>query len=86
MSEDANVMTCKEFVDFLMAYLDEDLPALARTTFEGHLDDCPPCKLSLDSYRETVELGRGVCASGDDPVPDDVPEALVQAILAARRA
>jgi anti-sigma factor RsiW len=75
-------LTCKEFVDFLMRYLDGELAPDERTTFEGHLRDCPPCKVYLDSYRETVALGRG-CA--DDPVPAEVPEALVRAILAARK-
>ena len=77
-------MTCKEFVDFLMAYLDEELPQGERSTFEGHLVDCPPCKVYLETYRETVALGRGCCRD-DDPVPDDVPDALVNAILAARK-
>jgi len=85
MSETAGVMTCKEFVDFLMAYLDGELPAGQRSTFEGHLADCPPCKTYLNTYRETVALGRGVCAGEDAAVPEDVPEALVLAILAARR-
>ena len=78
-------LTCKEFVDFLMAYLDAELPEAQRSTFEGHMVDCPPCKVYLDTYRETVELGRGVCARDDDPLPEDVPDALVAAILAARK-
>ncbi|HKJ23204.1 MAG TPA: zf-HC2 domain-containing protein [Myxococcota bacterium] len=82
MTRDA--LTCKQFVDFLMRYLDGELPQGERTTFETHLDDCPPCKVYLDTYRETVELGRG-CGRDDDPVPADVPDALVRAILAARR-
>jgi anti-sigma factor RsiW len=86
MSSKADGITCKEFVDFLMAYLDAELPAAARNTFESHMDDCPPCRVYLDTYRETVELGRGLCARDDDPLPDDVPEALVKAILAARKA
>mgnify|MGYP002626349457 CR=1 FL=1 len=77
-------MTCQEFVEFLMAYLDEELPGRQRTVFEGHLEDCPPCKVYLDTYRETVELGRRVC-DGDAAPPEDVPESLVRAILAARR-
>ena len=78
-------MTCKEFVDFLMAYLDRELPEGQRDVFEAHLDDCPPCKVYLDSYRETVEIGRR-CAGPDAPVPEEVPESLVEAILAARKA
>jgi mycothiol system anti-sigma-R factor len=86
MSDRTETITCKEFVDFLMAYLDRELSGVQRSTFEDHLDECPPCKNYLDSYRETVALGRGCCAPDDAPVPEDVPEALVKAILAARKA
>jgi anti-sigma factor RsiW len=78
-------VTCQELVDFLMAYLDRELPAAERTAFDGHLAVCPPCLVYLDTYRDTVALGRSVC-TGDDPVPDDVPEDMVRAILDARRA
>lgn len=80
-------MTCQEMVDFLMAYLDGELPGDERERFEVHLRDCPPCEVYLDTYRKTVELGQSVCKGEgpDAPVPEDVPEALVAAILAARR-
>ena len=78
-------MTCRELVDFLMAYLDDELPEAQRAEFREHLGACPPCVTYLDTYRETVRLGREVCAAPDGPVPEDVPEQLVAAILRARR-
>ena len=36
-------MTCKEFVDFLMDYLDRQLPEQSRTEFERHIEECPEC-------------------------------------------
>ena len=77
-------MNCREMVDFLMAYVDEELPEAQRQAFDAHLGDCPPCISYLDSYRESVRLGKAVCQQEEGPVPDDVPEALIQAILAAR--
>jgi anti-sigma factor RsiW len=77
-------VNCREFVDFLMEYLDGELPQRQRGVFEGHMEDCPSCVTYLDSYRETVRLGRELCADPEDPVPADVPESLVRAILAAR--
>jgi len=79
------MITCKEFVDFLMAYLDGELPAGPRATFESHLSDCPACETYLQTYRQTVALGRSVCPSDDEAIPDEVPEVLVQAVLAALR-
>jgi anti-sigma factor RsiW len=77
-------MKCREFVEFLMEYLDGALAEPERRVFEGHVELCPACVNYLETYRETIRLGSSVCASEDD-VPPDVPEELVQAILSARR-
>lgn len=77
-------MNCREFVEFLMDYLDGALPEEQQAFFERHMRDCPPCILYLDTYRETIRLGREACESPEGPVPDDVPEDLVRAILEAR--
>jgi anti-sigma factor RsiW len=78
-------MTCRELTEFLMAYDEGELPAAQREVFERHLGICPPCLTYLETYRETVRLGKSLC---DDPAgtpPPECPEALVRAILAARR-
>ena len=78
-------MTCREFVDFLMDYLEQSLPKTQRETFEEHLGDCPSCVTYLETYAETVRLEKTLCEDDPDgPVPEDVPEQLVAAILAAR--
>lgn len=77
-------LSCREFVEFLMDYLDGELGEGERRVFEAHVGDCPPCGTYLETYRETVRLGRTVCSDAADPVPEDVPEELVHAILAAR--
>lgn len=79
-------MNCREFVDFLMAYLDRELSDGERSTFEEHISDCPPCGDYLETYREAVRLGKRACRDDEGPVPEEVPEALVEAILAARNA
>ncbi|MGI9591427.1 MAG: anti-sigma factor family protein [Myxococcota bacterium] len=78
------MMTCREFVDFLMAYDDGELPESQRSLFEQHMTDCPPCVTYLETYRETARLGR-LCRDPDGPVPEDAPEDLVRAVLAARK-
>lgn len=79
-------MTCKEFIDFLTDYLANELPAGERACFEHHLRLCPDCVAYLDSYRETVQLGRAACCGDQGELPADVPEELIRAILAARPA
>ena len=77
-------MKCREFVEFLMEYLDGALVETERRVFEEHIGDCPTCVNYLDTYRETVRLGNSLCTPDGD-VPPEVPEELVQAILSARR-
>jgi anti-sigma factor RsiW len=78
-------MTCREFVDFLMRYLDGELEAESARVFERHMQLCPPCLTFLDTYKDTIRLGKYACRNDVGPPPDEVPEALIQAILAARR-
>lgn len=78
-------MTCKELIDFLMDYLDGVLPESKRMTFEQHLSICPSCVAYLDTYRESIRLGRLAYLHPEEPVPGDVPDELVRAILSARR-
>jgi len=78
-------MRCREFVDFLMSYLDGELESEPARVFEEHMQLCPPCMTFLDTYKDTIRLGRFACRDQDGPPPEEVPEALIQAILAARR-
>jgi anti-sigma factor RsiW len=77
-------MTCRELADFLLAYLDGELNARERSRFDRHLFWCRPCRAYLDSYRTTVQLARSLGKPARDELPEPVPEALVQAVLAVR--
>jgi anti-sigma factor RsiW len=77
-------MNCREFLDFLDDYLSKGLPPETLAEFENHLSNCPPCVAYMQGYQDVVRMGRRAFAPSDDPVPEDVPEGLVQAILAAR--
>jgi anti-sigma factor RsiW len=75
-------ITCQELIDFIASYRDNELTPNQRAEFERHLSVCPSCVAYLETYEQTIALTQ---AAGDDPVPEDVPESLVQAILAARK-
>jgi anti-sigma factor (TIGR02949 family) len=77
-------VTCRDFVEFLSEYLSGELAAAERAEFEAHLAACPACVAYLDTYQKTIRLSKASYACRGDPVPDEVPEQLVQAILAAR--
>jgi len=79
-------LTCREFIAFIIDYLDGELDARQSSLFETHLDECPDCVHYLESYRATSVLAAQAMTQPSLPVPDDVPEDLVRAVLAARRA
>ena len=74
-------MTCQQLIEFIGRYRDDELSREERTEFDRHLAGCESCLAYLKTYEQTVLLAK---ASADDPVPDDVPESLVRAILSAR--
>jgi anti-sigma factor RsiW len=78
-------MTCREFLDFLWAYLSSEVTDQQREEFEYHLSGCPSCVAYMKSYRETVALGKAAFDATDEPLPEDVPDELVEAILATIR-
>lgn len=78
-------MTCREFADFMMDYLAGELPSESRESFERHLAICQNCRNYLAGYQETVRLGKRAFEDGEKPLPSDVPDDLVKAILSARR-
>lgn len=79
-------MTCRELTEFLMDYASGELPAAVRAEFERHMGECPNCVTYVRTYEQTRELAAGACRDLDRPVDGSVPEELVRAILAARRA
>ncbi|MCC6406317.1 MAG: zf-HC2 domain-containing protein [Planctomycetes bacterium] len=76
-------MICREFVEFLDAYVGGALAEAQRAEFDAHIAACVECRAYLASYRKTVELARS--ARRADPLPEDAPPELVRAILAARK-
>lgn len=77
-------MTCRQLNDFIVDYRSGALSPDVRTQFDAHLAACADCVAYLKSYEETIRLARGALRAPDDPIPADVPEKLVHAILAAR--
>ena len=80
------MVTCRTFVEFLVEYMSGELPEPQRDEFDGHLAACVACVAYMKTYAKTVELGKAAFQNLDAAVPDDVPEDLVKAVLASRRA
>ena len=75
-------MTCRDFADFLLSYVDDELPPHERVEFDAHLAVCPDCVNYLRQYLDTI------AAAPEAFTPEafaEVPEDLVAAILASRQ-
>jgi anti-sigma factor RsiW len=79
-------VTCRECSEFLSDYLDGELEASVRATFDQHLSLCPNCVTYLEQFAATIRAGRLAFADDDASGECPFPEELIQAILAARRA
>lgn len=77
-----SLLTCHDVIDFLGAWLDDELPPDVRVRFDEHVAVCPACVDYIATYRQTQALAR---RARDDEARDDeaAPEPLVRAILAA---
>lgn len=78
-------LTCRELIEFLDDYVADALSAPERARFDDHLGRCPACVRYLRGYRGTLRAVALAFAPESAP-PPDIPEQLVTAILAARRA
>lgn len=78
-------MTCRECLDFIIGYLEGDLPDDERAAFERHLACCPPCECYLRQYQATVSATKAAFTESSRQLPSDVPDELIAAILKSRR-
>ncbi len=80
------MITCREFEDFIIDYLEGDLSRRQRFVFEFHLKACRECREYMAAYKRIVEVSAKVEKRSDvlEDLPN-VPEDFIQAILAARK-
>jgi anti-sigma factor (TIGR02949 family) len=71
------LLTCKEFLQELSDYLDENIDAELRQKLEAHISECPNCWVIADTTRRTVHIYKGM---EPYPVPADVQSRLMAAL------
>jgi len=79
------MLTCKEFDEFMIDYLEGSLPVWQKYMCWLHVKMCRECALFVQQYQKVIKLGKNAFDSpNDDPVPDSVPEDLIKAAIAHR--
>lgn len=74
------MITCRQFEDFIMDYLEDALPKKTRRLFEFHIRTCRECREYLAAYQRTRDIAH---ASALVLTLSDVPEDLIEAVAAA---
>ncbi|MFT5259156.1 MAG: anti-sigma factor RsiW [Cryomorphaceae bacterium] len=75
-------LNCEQLETFIADYLDGELKPETNKTFEQHLNRCPPCKVYVDNTLKAIQLSKAALVT--EPSREHMPEALIQAILAAQ--
>jgi anti-sigma factor RsiW len=78
-------MTCREVIEFLMNYLDDELSPEVRIEFDRHLAVCASCTAYLNSYRQTVALSKSGLLEEARSNSTELPKELVEAIQSTLR-
>ena len=80
------MLTCKDFLNELSDYLDENIDAELRARLETHITECPNCWVIADTTRKTIKIYKGMEAC---QIPADVESRLMRALekkMAAKKA
>lgn len=78
------MISCVEFEEFILAYLDGELSSTQRRIFEFHMAVCRECREYLAAYKATMTITRDAIDAETTEMLANVPEDLVSAVLAAR--
>ncbi len=71
------MLTCKEFLQELNEYLDENIDAELRRKLEAHINGCPNCFVIFDTTKKTVQVYKGM---EPQVIPEDVHSRLMVAL------
>jgi predicted anti-sigma-YlaC factor YlaD len=69
---------CKEVIELLGDYLENDVAADLRADLESHLAQCQTCRVILDSTRKTIRI---VTESRSFDVPEELSERIIAKIM-----
>ena len=70
------MLTCKEFLSELSAYLDEQTDVELKAKIDKHAAECPNCWVVCDTTKKTLKVYKGMEAQ-------EVPEPLRSRLMAA---
>ena len=71
------MLTCKEFLQELSDYLDENVDAEIRAKLEQHITECPNCWVVADTIKKTIRIYKGI---EPHPIAPEIESRLLAAL------
>ena len=78
------MMTCKDFENLVVDYLEAGQASRRPIEFARHIRICHQCSDYLAAYARTIELTRAISSRPAQFVADDATEDLIRTILNRR--
>lgn len=72
-------MNCRQVLEALSDYLDDETAASVRADLEAHLHECRSCTVILETSRRTLKIVTDV---GSFEIPDDLSDRLLRKTMA----
>ena len=71
------MLTCKEFLAELSAYLDEQTDLELKAKIDKHVAECPNCWVVCDTTKKTIKVYKGMDAC---EIPSGIHDRLLSAL------
>ena len=78
------MLTCKQFLEELNAFLDDSTDPEFRSKLNRHVSECPNCWVVVDTTQKTIDVYKGMEPT---PIPMEMRSKLLAALerkIAAR--
>ena len=76
---------CKNLENFVVEFLDDQLPEHTKHAFLTHIKECEQCNDYLLSYKKTIDISKAAITENCSTGKTEIPEELVEAILAVSK-
>ena len=79
------LLTCRDFLQELSDFLDDNIDGELRRKLEAHITNCPNCWVIFDTSQKTIQVYKGM---EPQSVPPEVQDRLMAALerkMAAKR-
>ncbi len=75
------MLTCKQFDEFMIDYIEGNLPLRQKISCGLHFRMCRNCARFVEQYRRVILLEKNAYLEPDNSIPEEIPEELLKAAL-----